>query len=312
MKPIWSNGSNAPDHSNDTRVGTSMTEALLAIGFLATLTSILAVLLAIAYKRLSVYEDPRIEEITELLPGNNCGACGLPGCRAFAEKAVSGEIQPSQCTPSGAETVELIAQYLGVDAGDTEQRVARLHCAGGTNVAVQLADYRGHESCRSANAVGGGTKGCRYGCLGFGDCDDVCTFDAIHMSDTGLPVVDLDLCTACGDCVDICPKDLFEILPISHRLLVQCKSELEGDEMLALCQVACTACGKCAADAAQGLLTMRNNLPEMDPALLHLQEADATSRCPTRAIVWIEGTQFQSDTEAEMASEQRLDLRHVV
>jgi Na+-translocating ferredoxin:NAD+ oxidoreductase RNF subunit RnfB len=289
-----------------------MIEALQAIGFLAALTSVLAILLAIANRRLKVYEDPRVEEITDMLPGNNCGACGLPGCRAFAEKAVLGDVVPSDCTPSGAETAQLIADVLGVDVGDTEQRVARLHCAGGTNVSLQLADYRGHQSCRSASAVGGGTKGCRYGCLGLADCEVVCTFDAIHMSDSGLPVVTPDLCTACGDCVDICPKGLFEILPISHRLIVQCKSELEGDGMLELCQVGCTACGKCVADAAQGLLSMQGNLPVMDPELLHLQEPDAVSRCPTGAIVWLEGSQFQTDAESELASDERLKLRHVV
>lgn len=283
-----------------------MIEALQAIGFLAVLTVSLAIMLAIANRKLKVFEDPRIDAIADILPGNNCGACGQPGCRAFAEKAVAGTIQPGECTPSGAEIRQMIADYLGVDVGGGEKRVARLHCAGGTNVAIQLAEYRGHETCRSAAAVGGGTKGCRYGCLGFGDCEEVCIFDAIIMGPTGLPIVDVDKCTACGDCVDICPKGLFDMPPLSHKLIVQCKSELEGDEMLDLCKVACTACGKCVADAAQGLLTMKNNLPVMDPALLHLQSPDATARCPTNSIVWIEYAQFASDAEAELSSAQRL------
>lgn len=291
-----------------------MSEALQAIGFLAALTSVLAVVLAVANQRLKVFEDPRIDAVADILPGNNCGACGLPGCRAFAEKVVAGQIQPGQCTPSDRDTVQMIADYLGVDVGGGEKRVARLHCAGGSNVAIQLAEYMGHQSCRSAAAVGGGAKGCRYGCLGLADCEVVCMFDAIKMGPTGLPVVDFDACTACGDCVDICPKNLFEILPASHHLLVQCKSQLEGDEILALCQVACTACGKCVADAAQGLLAMKNNLPVMDPELLHLQSPEATSRCPTGAIVWLEGGQFTSDAEAELGSSLRLRLHsdHVV
>lgn len=284
-------------------------DALSGIAFLAILTVALAVVLAVANRYLRVFEDPRVDAVAELLPGNNCGACGLPGCRAFAEKAVAGGIQPSRCTPSGAEMVKLIATYLGVDAGHTEKRVARLHCAGGRNVAVQQAEYRGQENCRAAAAVGGGTKGCRYGCLGFGDCEQVCTFEAIRMGPTGLPVVDIDRCTACGDCVDICPKALFDMPPLSERLIVQCKSQLEGDDMLDLCRVGCTACGKCVADAAQGLLTMRDNLPVLNPELSHLASPDATARCPTGAIVWVEGAQFETDAEAEMSSAHRLERK---
>ena len=80
--------------------------------------------------------------------------------------------------------------------------------------------------------------------------------------------------------------------PVKQRLLVQCKSELEGDEIIEQCKVACTACGRCAADAAQGLLKMKNNLPVINHDLLHLQTTAAVGRCPTQAIVWIEGQQF--------------------
>ena len=291
-----------------------MNEALQAIGFMAALTGILAVVLALANKRLKVFEDPRIDAVADLLPGNNCGACGEPGCRAFAEKAVAGKVSPGDCTPSSLDIREQIANYLGVDVGGGEKRVARLHCAGGSNVAIQLGEYQGHQSCRSAAAVGGGTKGCRYGCLGLADCEVVCMFHALKMGPTGLPVVDFDACTACGDCVDICPKNLFEIVPASHKLIVQCKSELEGDQLLDLCKVACTACGKCVADAAQGLLTMKNNLPVLDPELLHLQAPEATSRCASGAIVWLEREQFPADSEEQVGSPQHLNLErdHVV
>ncbi len=291
-----------------------MSEALLAIGFLTGLTSVLGIVLAVANARLQVFEDTRIDAVADILPGNNCGACGLPGCRAFAEKAVAGEIKPSQCTPAGADIAAAIAGYLGVDVGQTEKRVARLHCAGGTNVAIQMADYQGHRTCRAAAAVGGGTKGCRYGCLGFGDCETACTFGAIRMAPNGLPLVDLDKCTACPDCTNVCPKGLFEVLPISHKLIVQCRSELEGDDMLELCKVGCTACGKCVADAPQGLLKLKRNLPVLNPELLHLQSPDAVQRCPTGAIVWLDGPQFERDAEAELGSAQRLkaQAQHVV
>lgn len=268
-------------------------ETVTAIGFLLSLVSALGVVLAIANTRLKVFEDPRIDHVDELLPGNNCGACGLPGCRAFAEKVVSGEVSPGECPVGGPETAETIAVYLGVDAGDIEKKIARLLCAGGTNVAIQMAEYAGYPSCRAAAAVGGGGKGCRYGCLGFGDCRTVCTFDAIVTSPTGLPVIDLEKCTSCGDCVDICPKNIIEIIPVRQHLVVQCKSQLEGDEMLNLCAVGCTACGKCVADAPAGLLKMKRGLPVLNAELLHLETPAAVGRCPTGAIVWIEEQQFE-------------------
>jgi RnfABCDGE-type electron transport complex B subunit len=268
-------------------------ESVTAIGFLLSLASALAVVLAVANARLKVYEDPRIDQVHEMLPNTNCGACGEAGCRAFAEALVAGKQQSSACTVGGDETAQEVADYLGVEAGEAVKRTARLLCAGGSNVAIHMSEYQGHESCRAATAVGGGSKGCRFGCLGFGDCFDVCDFDAIRMSPNGLPLIDVDKCTTCGDCVDICPKNVIEIIPLDQKLLVQCKSELEGDEMLELCKVACTACGRCVADAAQGLLRMKKNIPVLSAELIHLQSPEATHRCPTGAIAWVDGRQFQ-------------------
>lgn len=263
-----------------------------AIVFLAGLCVVLAIVLAIANRKLWVFEDPRIDQVADLLPGANCGACGLPGCRLFAEKVVGGEIQPSECPVGGPETANFIADYLGIEAGSMEKKVARLLCAGGTDVSIHAAQYEGFESCRAATTIGGGFKGCTYGCLGLSDCEVACTFDAIVMSPTKLPVVDPDLCTACGDCVDACPKDLFVISPLSHHLIVQCASLLAGDAAEALCKVACTGCGICVADAPEGLMEMQHNLPVIDPHKIELQTDIATLRCPTGAIQWVEGQQF--------------------
>ncbi|NNE69448.1 MAG: RnfABCDGE type electron transport complex subunit B [Rhodothermales bacterium] len=268
-----------------------------AILFLAGLCAVLAAILAAAHKAFYVWEDPRIEVVTDMLPGANCGACGLPGCRAFAERVIEGDFQPGQCPVGGADTAGEVASYLGIEVGSLERRVARLLCAGGSDESHHAAAYQGFSSCRAAATIGGGFKGCTYGCLGLADCEVACTFDAIHMAENGLPVVDLEACTACGDCVDACPKDLFEIMPVRRRLVVQCRSLLEGDAALDECRVACTACARCVADAPEGLLHMESGIPVMDPEKEHLESRLATLRCPTGAIVWLEGQQFPELTE---------------
>jgi len=247
----------------------------------------LSVLLAMASRKLYVWEDPRIDQLEDMLPRANCGACGMAGCRAFAEGLVEGKVQPSQCTVSSPEAVKGIASFLGVEAGKRERRVARLACAGGRHVARFRFRYEGLKTCRAASVVSGGGKGCSWGCLGLGDCKDVCDFGAITMNALGLPVVDESRCTACGACVEVCPKQLFSIHPVSHHLWVACKSRAKGEEAEAQCEVACTGCGRCAMDAPQGLVTIVENLAVVDYERNRLATPEVIQRCPTGAIVWL-------------------------
>ncbi|HSM12964.1 MAG TPA: (Fe-S)-binding protein, partial [Thermoanaerobaculia bacterium] len=129
------------------------------------ITLALAALLVLAHRRLHVEEDPRIDAVEEMLPHSNCGACGQPGCRAFAELLVNGGALPGKCTVSSETDRERIATYLGVDVGAEEKRVARLACAGGTNVARNRARYDGLGTCGAAAQVAGGGKSCFWGCL---------------------------------------------------------------------------------------------------------------------------------------------------
>ncbi len=260
---------------------------LTAIIALSGLTFLLATALVVANRKLYVYEDPRIDTVEEMLPHANCGACGFPGCRPFAEALIKGDALPGKCTVSSDEERSQIARFLGVDVGAQEKIVARLACAGGSNVARNHARYHGEQTCRAAARVAGGGKGCFWGCIGLGDCYDACDFDAIHMNANDLPVVDEDLCTACGDCVEACPKDLFSLHKQSHRLWVACSSLEAGDGILEDCEVACTACGRCEMDAPAGLITMRHNLPVVDYSRPHKTRVPI-ERCPTGAIVWID------------------------
>lgn len=260
-----------------------------------------AVVIAIAQRRLYVWEDPRIDAVSQMLPGANCGACGQVGCRPFAERLVAGEVTPATCTVLSSDGREELAGYLGVEVGAATRRVARLLCAGGCDVAPTRADYVGLDTCRAAAAVAGGAKACSWGCLGLADCVRSCDFDAMFMNPVGLPVVIPDRCTACGDCVEACPKDLFTLMPDTQHLIVQCRNRLEGGDAEAVCAVACNGCGKCAMDAAPGVIAMTHGLAVIDYARNADAAPDATRRCPTGAIVWIEGQQF-ADGESVRSS----------
>jgi Na+-translocating ferredoxin:NAD+ oxidoreductase subunit B len=264
----------------------------IAAAVMGGLALLFGIALAVAYRFLKVDEDPRIDQVEGMLPGSNCGACGSPGCRAFAELVVARQKAPGACTVSSPGGIESIAEFLGVDAGGEQKRVARLHCAGGRSRARQMAQYQGFSNCRAAHGVGGGGKSCVWGCLGLADCEVACTFDAIAMNADGLPVVDVDKCTACGDCVSACPRKLFELHALAEPLLVQCKVPLAGDQARALCDVACDACGRCAQDGAPGLIRMENNLPVIDYPNGGPPSPKAVLRCPTGAIQWLEGAQF--------------------
>ena len=271
---------------------------LIPLAILVGLGLLFGLILALAYKQFKVYEDPRIDIVEDLLPNANCGACGVPGCRAFAESIINKGTNPAKCTVSSEDGITNIANFLGVEATEETKVVARLLCAGGIKEAHNLADYKGGMStCRGEAVVGGGSKGCSWGCLGLGDCAKACDFDAITMSDNALPVVDTEKCTACNDCVIECPKGLFKLMPINQRLLVQCRSLLEGDLAESKCSVACTGCSRCAADAASNVIEIVNNLAVVNYELNELTTAVAVKRCPTDAIVWLEGdNQFELKT----------------
>lgn len=265
-----------------------MNNMLFVAIFMGTLGSALALVIALANRRLYVYEDPRIDQVEEMLPHSNCGACGTAGCRNFAESVVAGSIAPGKCTVNTPQQNIIIAKLLGVSAGQEEKKVARLACAGGSHVASINASYKGISSCRSAALIGGGGKTCTWGCLGMADCADVCDFGAISMNKFGLPVVDANKCTGCNDCVEICPKDLFSLQPVSHKLWVACNSLANGDDADAACEVACNGCARCSVDAPAGLIRIQSNLAVIDYAHNALSSQTPTERCPTGAIVWLD------------------------
>ncbi len=223
-------------------------------------------LLAFAARRFAVEEDARVETICDLLPNANCGACGFPGCISFAEKVVSGEASVDSCIPGGKETTDNVCEVLGVEStGVDDKKVAEVYCLGTKDVAHDKFEYHGVQECKAALTFGGGFKACSYGCLGLGDCVRACPFDAIHMADNGLPVVDLELCNGCGNCVKACPRDLIRIVD-AERIgkYVPCSSKDRGKATREACEVGCIGDGKCAKVCPQEAITVENWLATID------------------------------------------------
>ena len=214
--------------------------------------------LVVAYKKLKVEEDPKIEAVNEALPQTNCGACGFSGCRAFAEAVVKGKADSNGCPVGGNDVAAEVADILGISAGTVLRRVARLHCRGTKEAAASRGLYLGVTTCAAAHIIGG-NKQCSYGCMGYGDCVLSCQFDAMEMGEDGLPCVIEENCTACGKCVDACPRNLYELLPIEQNMFVYCRS-LDGPKVSRkLCKNACIACGICARACPEQIF-MENNL----------------------------------------------------
>ena len=86
---------------------------LVAITVLVLVLSVvLALLLSVASKFLHVEEDARLQDIVDMLPNQNCGLCGNPGCRAMAEAILAEDSKLSQCKPGDQEMRESIKEYL--------------------------------------------------------------------------------------------------------------------------------------------------------------------------------------------------------
>ena len=88
-------------------------EGIVVVIVLALVVSVLlAALLSFASVALHVDEDPRLQDIVDLLPNQNCGLCGNPGCKAMAQAIIDEDSKLSQCKPGDQEMRELIKEYL--------------------------------------------------------------------------------------------------------------------------------------------------------------------------------------------------------
>lgn len=262
---------------------------ILILGSIALVAALILYFIA---QKFAVKTSPLVEEIDNVLPQANCGACGKAGCRNFAEacaEADSEAFAKLYCPVGGKEVMDKVAAILNLTAADKQPTVAVLRCNGTCANAPVKQQYTGLRNCRVASMVSVGQSGCPDGCLRFGDCVAVCKFDALHIDpETGIPVIDADKCTSCGACVKICPRQLFEIRPISkgnQQVYVACRNKQKGAMARKNCSAACIACQKCSKINPE--IKIEDNLSYI-PASVSAEEfgSQLAESCPTKAIIY--------------------------
>ncbi|MEW6675312.1 MAG: 4Fe-4S binding protein [Nitrospirota bacterium] len=253
--------------------------------FLAGVSALFGFGLGAAAKRFAVYRDPRIDQVKEVLASAHCGACGYAGCEQYAEAVVTKpDVPPNLCAPGRAPVAEAVARITGKAAGAVEAQLSRIMCQGSNSKAKRSFKYEGIVDCRAAILAGGGDKSCMYGCLGYGTCVSVCQFDAITMSDDGLPIVDIIKCTGCRKCETACPKKVIEVLPASKAVVVACRSRDKGADTKKNCEVGCIACSICVKLCPFDAVSVANNFASVDINKCKVCGL-CVIKCPTKSVV---------------------------
>jgi electron transport complex protein RnfB len=268
-----------------------MNTIVITVLSLSIIGAFAAVILYFVAQKFKVFEDPRIDQVEAALPGANCGGCGFPGCRGFAEACVKADqLDDLFCPVGGNACMVDVAGVLGKTPVEKDPEVAVVRCSGSPEHRIRTNAYDGARSCAIAHSLYSGDTGCQYGCLGLADCVDACTFDAIFMNDeTGLPYVLDDMCTACGACVDACPRDIIELRKKNkkdRKIFVSCVSTDKGVITKKACSVGCIGCKACVKACAYDAITVDNFLAYIDPVKCKLCRK-CVEVCPTNSILEI-------------------------
>ena len=162
---------------------------LAALIALVGLGILFGALLGFAAEKFKVEGDPIVEQIDELLPQTQCGQCGFPGCKPYAESIASGDAI-NKCPPGGQATINAIANLLDVPAPE-------LDAEHGEEADVRTVAYIREDEC-----------------IGCTKCIQACPVDAILGAAKLMHTVIADECTGCDLCVEPCPVDCIDMLPV--------------------------------------------------------------------------------------------------
>jgi electron transport complex protein RnfB len=145
-------------------------------------------LLGYTARRFHVEGDPVIEQINDLLPQTQCGQCGYPGCRPYAEAIAAGDTI-NKCPPGGDETITALAGLLNVSALPLDAEYGQ-------------AETRKVAVIREAE------------CIGCAKCIPACPVDAILGAPKFTHTVIASECTGCDLCVEPCPVDCIDMVTV--------------------------------------------------------------------------------------------------
>lgn len=239
-----------------------MEKILYAIAVLGVLGAVFGGILAVASKVFAVKVDERLPKLTGALPGANCGGCGFAGCQAYAQAVIDGKAEIGLCAAGGAEAAKKMSEIMGVESVEVEKKVAMVKCRGQNHLAK--GHYDGISDCRAAMFVtGDGPSACPNGCLGFGTCESVCKFDAIHVVG-GVARVDADKCTGCMQCVEVCPRKV--IIPVTYHtdIVIACSNRERGAYTRKICDIGCVGCHLCEKQCDYDAIHVIHNLATID------------------------------------------------
>ena len=166
----------------------SIVTALIALGILALLFGLLLGYAAIRFK---VEGDPIVDQINEILPQTQCGQCGYPGCKPYAEAIANGD-EINKCPPGGDSTVKELADLMGVEPKP-------LNDAHADKDPVKKVAYIREDEC-----------------IGCTKCIQACPVDAISGAARQMHTVIADECTGCDLCVEPCPVDCIDMIPVKE------------------------------------------------------------------------------------------------
>jgi Na+-translocating ferredoxin:NAD+ oxidoreductase RNF subunit RnfB len=261
---------------------------LLTALFALVLAFILGFALGFFQDFFAVPRDPLADQVREALPGANCGACGFPGCDAYAAAVAARQTGITGCSVGGAQTAEKLSALMGV-SGTVIPTVSFLCCQGSDIRAVKKGSYTGLQTCRGAKISAGGTKLCPWGCLGFGDCVKVCKFGALSLGADGLPHFDHTKCTGCKLCTNECPQGIIRNLPRDSRGAIALCSNHAQVKAAAVkaCRIACIKCGLCVRSCPEQCITLVNGIPLVDYAKC-TSCGTCAAKCPAKVIKLLE------------------------